>query len=116
MTATNTEFERVLRGQAQVKNIPNSRFEDGEFAFIDYFDIEAFKESYSGSIDDSSQWANWAFEPYEIYLTGVPEIDISREQDDMYLCSVSVDIPDDPERQRLLASLVSDAIKRRRER
>lgn len=116
MTVTNTEFERVLREQTDVKNIPNSRFEDGEFTFADYFDLEAFKESYGGTVEDEDGWPDWAFEPYEAYFGGVPEIETDQEQDGLYWFNVSVDIPEDSDRQKLLAHLVSDAVERRKER
>lgn len=116
MTETDTEFERVLREQAKVKNIPNSRFEDGQFTFADYFDIEAFKESYGGSVEDEDSWPDWAFEPYKTYFGDVPEIETGQEHDDLYWFNVSVNIPEDSDRQRLLAHLVSDAVRRRKER
>lgn len=116
MTVTNTEFESVLREETEVENIPNSRFEEGVFTFADYFDIEAFKESYGGTVEDEDSWPNWAFEPYKAYLGGVPEIETDQEQDDLYWFNVSVDIPEDSDRQRLLAHLVSDAVERRKER
>lgn len=116
MTETDTEFEQALREQTQVKLIPNAEFEDGQFTFADYFDAEAFKESYTGPVKEEGEWPNWAFEPYEMYFAGVPEIETNQEYTDMYWFEVSITLPDDPERQRLLAALVTDAIVQRKER
>lgn len=116
MSDNKTEFEEVVREQSQVKNIPNAEFGDGVFHFADYFDIEAFKESFEGDVDDEDSWAEWAFEPYEMYFAGIPEIETSENQDEMYWFNVTVEIPADTGRQALLAALISDAVKQRQQR
>lgn len=116
MSDDKTEFEETLQEQTQVKNIPNTEFGDEVFHFADYFDVEAFKESFEGDVDDEENWVEWAFEPYEVYLAGVPEIETNQNQDEMYWFNVTVEIPDDAGRQALLAALISDAFEQRQQR
>lgn len=115
MTDNTSQFEETLREEIQVKNLPNTRFENGQFEFIDYFDDEVAEAVQSG-VNAEKRWADWAFEPYDVYLAGVEEITIERGHDDMYWYKVAVELPEDPQRQALLATTISDAFKRRQKR
>ena len=112
-TEYDTVFETTLRNRVKVKNIPNASFEPDRFSFGDYFDMDAFKETYTGTVADDQAWVDWSFEPYEMYFTGVPEINWTRHCDGMYWFDVSVALPADEDRQELLAHLVADAWERR---
>lgn len=111
-----TVFETTLRDRVQVKNIPNSHFDDDRFSFGDYFDMESFKESYTGNVTNEEVWLDWAFEPYEVYFGSIPEISWTREEGDMTFFDVNVEIPRSEERQRLLAHVVADAWEQRTQR
>lgn len=116
MTDEPGTFEEALREQTQIKNIPNSEFNDDTFEFADYFDTEAFRESVDEDIDDVEDWVDWAFEPYSAF-SEVPEIEAEREEEDeIYWMNVTVEVPTDPDRAARLAAVVSNAIEQRRQR
>lgn len=109
-------FKEELRKETQIKNIPNNEFNDETFEFADYFDTEAFRESVDEDVDEVKDWVDWAFEPYSAF-SGVPEIETEREEEDeIYWMNVTIEIPADPDRAARLASLVSNAIEKRRQR
>jgi len=116
MAQQQTAFEEELEVQTKVKNIPNTEFTPDEFTFTDYFDRGRFREA-MGGVDDMDDWVDWAFEPFEMYLSGVEEVSKERfEEDGMSWFGVTIELPDDPERQRLLAHLVADAWEQRQDR
>lgn len=109
----NTEFERIVKAEQstiKVQDIPNARFEGQTFMIGDYVDTEHVRESRVNEIDDMDALVEWAFEPLETYLSGVPEITIERVDDPgMSWCDVTIELPDDTDRQALLAELFTDA-------
>lgn len=109
-------FEAKVREQVQAKNMPNAEFLDQAFRFGDYFDKVAFEEGYTGdaSVDDV---VDDILDVYRTYLGGVDEITFNAvEEDDKVWFDVTVELPDDIDRQHLLADLIVDAWERRRQR
>ncbi|WP_302083032.1 hypothetical protein [Salinibaculum rarum] len=113
-----TCFENRLRNLVAVKDIPNTEFTPDTFRFGDYFDKEHIRESHAGDLDADNVDAlvDQAFTPYRVYFAGVTEISVTISDEDMVVCDVEVQLPDDEDRQRLLAELVADAWARRCER
>ena len=110
-------FLSHLQAQIKLKNVPNVEVEEGTFSFADYFDGEAFRESFTGEVVAITDHVERAFTPYRTYFAGAEEITLDvYVEGEMWWADVTVTIPDDVDRQHLLADLVADAWHRRLER
>jgi hypothetical protein len=115
-----TQFEETLRDSdaAQLKNIPNAEFIDGQFVFNDYVLSDPEEWAYTPEDDISVEETarRSMIDVYELWFGGVPEISVSsniENYEDMIWCDVGVDIPDDANRQYDLACLVASAFAER---
>jgi hypothetical protein len=116
-------FRETLRGHGiKPKNIPNLEVTETVLNIGDYFDVEAFRESHVGEVDNIDHVVHETYAPYWLYLTGVPEIELSEvdHNSPMRELDITVDITTDNDGtllntryQRLLGCLLGDAVARR---
>lgn len=112
------DFEtRVRNNGVKVKNVPNARTEEGKFLFGDYVAKNVSSWAYVPDVDSEEEGEEYAREVaenmYEIYgrlAENVEEVELTREEDEMYWADVVVDIPDDPARAERVAEEVAEAI------
>jgi hypothetical protein len=112
------DFEtRVRNNGVKVKNVPNARTEGDKFLFGDYVAKNVSSWSYVPDVDSEEEGEEYAREVaedmYEIYgrlAENVEEVELTKEEDEMYWADVVVDIPDDSSRAERVAEEVAEAI------
>jgi hypothetical protein len=116
-------FQDTVRGHGiKSKNIPNLEITETGLRIGDHFDVEAYRESFTGDIKDIDRAVHDTYAPYWLYLAGIPEIEVSELDRDspMRELDITVDISVDgndvllnTSYQQQLGCVVGDAVARR---